>query len=253
MLSKAKIKLIRSLENKKERRATGLFLAEGGKIIEDMAPYLNCRLLAATGEWLALHPDIKAGETVAASKAEIERASLMQSPQDVVAVFEMPRYEYSPEKLKGKLVLALDGVQDPGNLGTIVRTADWFGIDTVLCSADCADIYNPKSIQATMGAAARVAVLYGDLQKMIIETGKPVFGTFLDGENIYETELANDAVIVMGNEGKGISTKTEAVVTRRITLPSFKGDGQGCVESLNVAAATAAICAEFRRRDYLRQ
>lgn len=253
MLSKAKIKFIRSLENKKERRATGLFLAEGGKIIEDMAPYLNCRLLAATEEWLASHPDIKAAETVSASAEEIERASLMQSPQNVMAVFEMPRYDYTLESLKGKLVLALDGVQDPGNFGTIIRTADWFGIDVVLCSAECADIYNPKCIQATMGAAARVAIHYGDLQKMIIETGKPVFGTFLDGENIYETQLSDNAVIVMGNEGKGISAKTEAVVTRRIMLPPFRSNGQGRVESLNVAAATAAVCAEFRRRELMRQ
>lgn len=251
MLSKAKIRFIRSLENKKERRATGLFLAEGSKIVDDMAPFLNCRLLAATEEWLASHTDIQAAETIRATAGEIERASLMQSPQDVMAVFEMPRYEYSPEKLRGKLVLALDGVQDPGNLGTIVRTADWFGIETVLCSAGCADIYNPKCVQATMGAAARVAVIYGDLPKMIIETGKPVFGTFLDGENIYETQLSDDAIIVMGNEGNGISDETASTVTRRILLPHYKTSNRGTVESLNVATATAAICAEFRRREYI--
>lgn len=248
MLSKAKIKFIRSLENKKERRASGLFLAEGNRITEDMMPYLKCTLLAATEEWIAKHPGIGADEIIAASHDEIKRASLMQSPQDVIAVFAIPQHEYSPEAIKGELVLALDGIQDPGNMGSIIRTADWFGIKTVLCSHECADIFNPKCVQATMGAAARVAIYYGALPEMIAETGKPVFGTFPDSENIYETELTNDAIIVMGNEGNGISAETAKTVTRRISLPAYGTGNRGRVESLNVAAATAAVCAEFRRR-----
>ncbi len=247
MLSKAKIKFIRSLENKKERRATGLFLAEGGRIICDMAPYLQCRLLAATESWLEGHGNIRADETVTASHEEIKRASLMQSPQEAIAVFEIPRHGYDPALLKGKLVLALDGIQDPGNMGSIVRTADWFGIENIICSAGCADIYNPKCVQATMGAAARVTVVYGCLPEMIKETGKEVYGTFIDGDSIYATPLVNDAVIVMGNEGNGISDKTAATVTRRISLPRFRRGICGAVESLNVAAATAAVCSEFRR------
>ena len=249
MLSKAKIKLIRSLENKKDRRATGLFLAEGGKIIEDMAPYLNCKMLAATEKWLALHPDIKAGETVAASSGEIERASLMQSPQDVVAVFEMPRHEYSPEKLKGKLVIALDGVQDPGNLGTIVRTADWFGIETVLCSAGCADIYNPKCVQATMGALARVKLHYTSLTDCIeaLNAHTSVYGTFLKGDNLYTQKLSSNGLIVMGNEGNGISPDVEKLINRRLYIPNYPME-RSTSESLNVAMATAIVCAEFRRQ-----
>lgn len=249
MLSKAKIKFIRSLENKKERRATGMFIAEGGRIICDMMPYLKCRLLAATESWLAVHGDMHADETAVASHDEIRRASLMQSPQDAIAVFDIPEQEYSPSEMKGKLVLALDGIQDPGNMGSIVRTADWFGIETVLCSRECADIYSPKCIQATMGAAARVAVVYGELVEMIPETGKKdVYGTFIDGDDIYNVPVTTDAVIVMGNEGNGISDKVAATVTRRISLPPFKTGRCGMVESLNVAAATAAVCAEFRRR-----
>lgn len=247
MLSKAKIKSIRSLEHKKERRQSGLFVAEGNKLVEDTLPFMKCRMLVATTGWLASHPDATAVEVIEVTPEEISRASLLQSPQDVIAVYEMPQYTVTPQQLKGKLVLALDGVQDPGNLGTIVRTADWYGIDTVLCSNGCADIYNPKTVQSAMGAFARVKVVYGSLPDILPELGKPVYGTFLDGDDIYSAELDNDAVIVMGNEGNGISAETEAFVTRKIFLPPYPASG-GRVESLNVAVATALTCAEFRRR-----
>ncbi|MEG2164395.1 MAG: RNA methyltransferase [Bacteroidales bacterium] len=247
MLSKAKIKFIRSLDQKKERLLSGLFLAEGNKLVFDTLPFFKCRLLVATKGWLAANPDAVSSEIVEATPCEIATASLLQSPQDVIAVYEMPQYTIDPQQLKGELVLALDGVQDPGNMGTIIRTADWYGINTVLCSVGCADIYNPKTVQSTMGALARVRVVYVSLSDVLPQIGKPVLGTFLDGENIYSAELDNDVVIVMGNEGRGISDEIAALVTRKIFIPPFPVSG-GRVESLNVAVATAVTCAEFRRR-----
>lgn len=246
MLSKAKIKFIRSLSQKKERYEQALFIAEGNKLVADTLSSFKCRLLVATSEWLSQHNTSHCQEVIDATPEEIAKASLMQSPQDVIAVYEMPNDEVSSSSLQGKLVLALDCVQDPGNLGTIVRIADWYGIDTILCSEGCADIYNPKTIQATMGALARVKVAYVNLPQTLATINKPIYGTFLDGENIYSTSLTNDAVIVMGNEGNGISKEIEALVLHKILLPPYPANSE-TVESLNVAVATAITCAEFRR------
>ena len=246
MLSKAKIKFIRSLSQKKERYEQRLFIAEGNKLVNDTLPFFKCRLLIATDKWLSQHDTSTCNEVIEATPDEIIKASLMQSPQDVIALYEMPQYSITPETLKDKLVLALDCVQDPGNLGTIVRIADWYGIDTILCSEGCADIYNPKTIQATMGALARVKIAYVNLAETLKNINKPIYGTFLDGENIYKTSLSNDAVIVMGNEGNGISKEIEAIVTHKILLPPYPANSE-TVESLNVAVATAITCAEFRR------
>ena len=149
--------------------------------------------------------------------------------------------------MKGKLTLALDGVQDPGNLGTIVRIADWFGIEDILCSMDTADIYNPKAIQATMGAIARVRLHYVDLPDMLSQTSLPIYGTFLDGENLYDKQLSPEGIIVMGNEGKGITKEVGEKVSERLFIPSYPAQRETS-ESLNVAIATSIVCAEFRRR-----
>lgn len=247
MLSKNKIKFIQSLERKKARIESGCFLAEGNKLVEDTLSAFTCRLLAATPEWLQSHPEAKATEIVPCSCEEISRASLLRSPQDVLAVYEMPHYDLQPAKLAQQLVLALDAVQDPGNLGTIVRIADWYGIEDVLCSLQCADLYNPKVVQATMGALARVRVHYVDLVEVLTQIETPVYGTFLDGKNIYEQTLAPTGVIVMGNEGNGISPEVKNRVTHSLFLPSYP-EGRERSESLNVAVATAIVCAEFRRR-----
>lgn len=249
MLSKSKIKLIRSLEHKKFRNETGLFLAEGDKLVRDILPYFQCRLLAATADWLASVGQLPDCETAEISADEMHSASLMRTPQHVLALFEQPQYDFKLETLDGKLVLALDGIQDPGNMGTIMRIADWFGIDTLLCSSTCADIYNPKTVQATMGALARVKVHYVDLVSVLNACkGKmPIYGTFLDGEDMYATPLSASGIIVMGSEGRGISREVEKCVTHKLLIPNYPA-GAVTSESLNVSAATAIMCAEFRRQ-----
>ena len=255
MISKARIKEIHALERKKVRDREGLFVAEGPKLVGELLASRESqtgmvpRYVAATKSWLEEHAgEIGGAEVDVVSVEELARASLLQHPQDVVALFSIPRTEVSLcEVAERELVLALDGVQDPGNLGTIVRLADWFGIRHVFCSADCADVFNPKATQATMGALARVGVHNVDLVGALQETQAPVFGTFLDGDNIYGEPLSANGVVVMGNEGRGISPQVEALVNRRLFIPPFPEHRQ-TVESLNVAIATAVVCAEFRRR-----
>ena len=248
MLSKNKIKYIRSLEQKKYRKEEKAFLAEGHKLVDDLSGHFECRLLAATSTWLESHPDIKADEIVEVSEAELKKASLLKTPQDVLAVFRIPETDPGTRDIAGSLCLALDDVQDPGNLGTILRTADWFGIRHVFCSIGTADAYNPKTVQATMGALARVRIHYCDLKDLIgTLPDMPVYGTFLDGKNIYGQELTPHGLIVMGNEGKGISQEMEKLVNRRLLIPNYP-QGEKTSESLNVATATAIVCAEFRRR-----
>ena len=248
MLSKNKIKYIRSLEQKKYRKEEKAFLAEGHKLVGDLSGHFECRLLAATSTWLESHPDIKADEIVEVSEEELKKASLLKTPQDVLAVFRIPKTDPGTRDIAGSLCLALDDVQDPGNLGTILRTADWFGIRHVFCSIGTADAYNPKTVQATMGALARVRIHYCDLKDLIgTLPDMPVYGTFLDGKNIYGQELTPHGLIVMGNEGKGISQEMEKLVNRRLLIPNYP-QGEETSESLNVATATAIVCAEFRRR-----
>ena len=248
MLSKNKIKYIRSLEQKKYRKEEKAFLAEGHKLVDDLSGHFECRLLAATSTWLESHPDIKADEIVEVSEEELKKASLLKTPQDVLAVFRIPETDPGTRDIAGSLCLALDDVQDPGNLGTILRTADWFGIRHVFCSIGTADAYNPKTVQATMGALARVRIHYCDLKDLIgTLSDMPVYGTFLDGKNIYGQELTPHGLIVMGNEGKGISQEMEKLVNRRLLIPNYP-QGEETSESLNVATATAIVCAEFRRR-----
>ncbi len=248
MLSKNKIRFIRSLDTKKAREEEDCFLAEGNKLVNDTIRHFDCRLLVATEQWLEQHPDIRSRETITATKEEIRKCSLLKNPQEVIAVYRKPEYPIYIEALRGCLVLALDTVQDPGNLGTIVRIADWFGIRDIVCSETCADIYNPKTVQATMGALARVRVHYtslADFLRQIYPT--PVYGTFLEGNNIYREELSPNGVIVMGNEGNGISEAIKPFVERKLYIPNYP-PGTETSESLNVAIATAITCAEFRRR-----
>jgi len=250
MLSKSKIKYIRSLEMKKFRTESGNFLAEGNKLVGDILPFFECELLLAKPSWMAQQGDIRAGELIAADESDIEKASLLKTPQDVLAVFKQPNYQLNKEELKQSLSLVLDGVQDPGNLGTIVRLADWFGIKNVICSPDTADIFNPKTVQATMGAIARVKVFYTSLPELLNDfTDFPVYGAFLEGKNIYEEKLTTAGLIVMGNEGKGISRPVAKYISRKLYIPNYPVDAQ-TTESLNVAVATAIICSEFRRSAY---
>ncbi len=248
MLSKNQIKFIQSLQQKKHRNETGCFVAEGNKLVADLAPVFDCEWLIATDEWLAQHPFLTAKQTITANKEELRKAGGLTTPQDAIAVFRKPKYEFSATDLKGRLTLAVDRIQDPGNLGTIIRLADWFGIENILCSPDTVDLYNPKTVQATMGALARVKVHYLPLDQLLESHPEiPVYGTFLDGDDMYQTELTAEGIIIMGNEGNGISPEIEPLVTKRLYIPNFP-EGRETSESLNVAIATAIVCAEFRRR-----
>ncbi len=248
-ISKNRIKYIRSLESKKKRREENVFLAEGAKLVEELAGRFGCRFLMGTREWISAHEGLAgiAGAEVV-TEEELSRASLQKTPQQVLAVFEQPHRPPAPQAAARSLCLALDDVQDPGNLGTIVRLADWFGIEDIFCSPGTADIYNPKAVKATMGGIARVRVHYTPLPELIRGLGDvPVYGTFLDGENIYARPLSGHGLVVMGNEGKGICREVSRLVSRRLYVPSYPA-GRETSESLNVAVATAVVCAEFRRQ-----
>ncbi len=256
MISKNRLKYVRSLEMKKYRKAEGVFVAEGHKLVGDLLDVFECKYLAATSEWLSANAawverQRRSGvEVDEVTDEELKRASFQETPQQVLAVFKQLTYEVDVNEVARKqLCLVLDDVQNPGNLGTIVRLADWFGIEHIFCSKGCADIYNPKTVQATMGGIARVQVHEADLPELLSRLDKdiPVYGTFLDGENIYGKELENRGLIVMGNEGKGVSKEVEAFVTERLYIPNYP-EGRETSESLNVAIATAIVCAEFRRR-----
>lgn len=250
-LSKNKIKYIRSLEQKKIRKEEKVFLAEGPKLVGDLLGHFRCRFLAATSEWLSGHAIIHADEVAEASQEELSRASLQKTPQQVLAVFEQPQLLPDKKCIKESLCLGLDNIQDPGNLGTIIRLADWFGIEHIFCSTDTVDLYNPKTIQATMGAIARVKVYYCHLNELINEsTDVPVYGTFLNGENMYTQRLSQNGLIIMGNEGNGISPEIEKLINKRLYIPNYPQE-RNTSESLNVAIATAVVCAEFRRQQTL--
>lgn len=250
MLSKNKVKYIRSLESKKFRSQYRAFLAEGNKLVADLLPYFTCELLVAKPCWMATQGDICASELLVADENDLPKASLLKSPQDVLAVFRQPDWSLGDVDPAGELVLALDGVQDPGNLGTIVRLADWFGIRHIVCSRDTADVFNPKTVQATMGALARVKVHYTELTAYLREqAGRavPLYGTFLDGENLYSKTLSATGIVVMGNEGNGIRQEIEELIGEKLYIPNYPPE-EATSESLNVAIATAVVCAEFRRR-----
>ncbi len=249
-LGKNRIKYIRSLEMKKYRKAEGLFLAEGPKLVGELLGHLPCPLLAATAGWLERQgKPLPVEEAVEATEEELSRASLLKTPQQVLALFRQPEERVDVSAPSHALCLALDGVQDPGNLGTIVRLADWFGIRQVYCSPDTADLYNPKAVQATMGSIARVSVCYTPLPELLVALHEvPVYGTFLDAPSIYEQPFSAFGLIGMGNEGKGISEAVGRLVGRRLSIPNYATRPEKA-ESLNVAVATAIVCAEFRRRD----
>jgi TrmH family RNA methyltransferase len=248
MLSKSKIKFIRSLEKKKFRNESACFLAEGNKLVTDILPLFECVCLVTKTSWLATQGDIHAEELIVTDDDDIKRASLLKTPQDVLAVFRQPAYSLNTNSLKNELSLVLDGLQDPGNLGTIVRVADWFGIKQLICSPDTVDIYNPKTVQATMGAIARVKIFYTPLVDFLKKTdGIPVYGAFLEGNNIYEEKLSPSGLIVMGNEGNGIRNSVEKWIPNKLYIPNYPFETE-TVESLNVSVATSIVCSEFRRR-----
>lgn len=247
MISKGLSKLIRSLEQKKYRRKEQLFVAEGEKLILELMGYYECNTIISTPEWND-HHRLAATHRVDCSKEEIRKNSLMVNQSEAIALFRQKRHELDQNDYTNALSLVLDTIQDPGNMGTIIRVADWFGIRQVICSMETADLYNPKTVQATMGALARVKVVYCDLLSFLRPlTGEvPIYATTLDGENIYSRQLTSTGLLIMGNEGNGISSAVAELATDRLFIPSFSNEKQ--VESLNVAIATAIACSEFKRR-----
>jgi RNA methyltransferase, TrmH family len=240
MVSKNQIKLITSLQQKKYRKQEQLFFAEGIKVVQELlqSNFELQDLFTTKDDFHTVSKD----KVHAISEAELKKISVLTTPNTCLAVFKIPAAKPLVEK---GLIVALDDVRDPGNLGTIIRLCDWFGIETLFCSEASVDIYNPKVVQATMGSISRVNVVYGNLEAFLSQTKLPVFGTFMDGNNIYQEKLPKEGIIVMGNEANGISSSIEALVTSRIAIPRF-GNLQ-ITESLNVATATAIILSEFKR------
>lgn len=247
-ISKTQIKLVKSLQLKKHRDETGLFVAEGEKCVEELRKGFELVHLFINGE-------ADKREAIHVSQTQLEQMSGLRTPQGVIGVFKKSEHsDYSEYSENSDLLLVLDGIQDPGNLGTIIRTCDWFGVRTILCSPDTADCYNPKVVQATMGALARVQIHYVDLPSFLKDTNLPIFGTLLNGRDMYEelkregvNELKREAIIIMGNEGNGISQAVRPFITHPLRIPSYPKDAETS-ESLNVAIATAIVLAEFRRQ-----
>ncbi len=251
MLSKTKIKWINSLERKKNRDEEGVFVAEGIKIVADLLPFLKCKFLAINESFKANDYKKYTDEIEIISLEEYKKISFQKSPQGVLAVFEKPNYKIDFDGIAKSLTLALDDIQDPGNLGTIIRLADWFGVTDVFCSLQTADVFSPKAVQATMGAIARVRVHYVDLPEFLnkMQNKTRIYGTFMDGKNIFEEKLDENGIIVMGNEGKGISPQVEALISSKISIPNYSNE-KVTSESLNVGIATAIVVAEFRKRKF---
>jgi len=248
-LSKNKLKYIRSLNEKKYRSEYKTFVAEGNKLVSDLLPYVKCQLLVATPDFLRGLDISTIEEVIEVNDNQLTQASFLRNPQQVLAVFYQPENEENTD-ISDKLVLALDGIQDPGNMGTIIRIADWYGINHIFCSPDTADVYNPKVVQATMGALARVKIHYVDLAVFLTENvNSPIYGTLLDGDNMYRQELSSTGIVVMGNEGNGIRPEIEKLIANKLYIPNYPV-GNKTSESLNVAVATAVVCAEFRRRSF---
>ena len=264
MISRARIKHINSLSSKKGREVEGCFVAEGRKVVGELiGGGYKVKEVYAVEEFRVSGFGL---QTELIDESELKKISFLTSPQKVIAVFEIPKYQLNIPELKDKLSLVLDTVQDPGNLGTIIRIADWFGIENIICSTDTVDGFNPKVVQATMGSLARVRVHYVDPKDFFEQLkskenkvknqkveGLNIYGALLEGKNIYTEKLSGNGLIVMGNESKGISDKMQKYITHKISIPSFSlvknnSTGKAGAESLNVAVAAAIICSEFRRR-----
>lgn len=242
MISKNQLKLLRALGQKKQRKSHGLFLVQGEKNVLELAnSALTVKQIFATQEFLDENRSELSGfECIEASLDDLTKASTLVSNNAAIAVVEIPSVE--TPKAQG-LMIALDGVSDPGNLGTIIRVADWYGIKHIVASTDCADPYNPKTISATMGSFGRVTVSQLDLPSYLEQSNLPVYGAFLEGESVHKTEFAAEGILLMGSESHGIREHAAKFVTDKITIPAFGG-----AESLNVAMATGIILDNLRRQ-----
>ncbi len=247
MTEASAIKLARKLNQKKYRRQTGLFIAEGRKIIAELikSPF-NIKTIIATEDAMEQIPLPSDIQIITTDQQTINKISQLKTPQPIMAIVEQLEWPVRGDEAIRGLVLALDNIQDPGNMGTILRLADWFGVELVVASSDTVDVYNPKVVQASMGSLFRVPVVYTDLVHFLSDCQAPIYGTTLDGEPIDQQELSGNAVLVMGNEAHGLRQEIKRLVTLRLFIPSFR-QGEHA-ESLNVATATAIVLWEFRRR-----
>lgn len=240
MISKNQIKLITSLQHKKYRQEHQLFLAEGVKVIQELLG--SNFMLEHLFETEAFFNNVSSDKKTMIKDQDMKRISALSTPTNCLAIFKIP---LPLPVVEQGLIVALDDLRDPGNLGTIVRLCDWFGVTQLLCSSETVDLYNPKVVQATMGSIARVNVTYIDLVGFMAATALPVYGTFMDGANVYQQVLPKDGIVIMGNEANGISDQLDKIIQNRIAIPRF-GQVQK-TESLNVATATAIFLSEFRR------
>lgn len=256
MLSKNKIRLIHDLKQKKARTETGLFIMEGDKMVTEILVNRNLEVseLIATPEWLLrnrylLHKGIR--EISEVTEIEFRKITLFESPAGVMALMTLPEVTYDEKELSGQVSVSLDTIQDPGNLGTIIRTADWFGIRNIFCSPGCADCFNPKVVQSSMGSVMRVKVHYTELDLLLDNLQRldpyTVYGSYLEGKSIYDEEVTSSGMLVFGNESKGIHPSLKDRIHKPLTIPSYPAR-DGHVESLNVSAAVAVFCSEFFRR-----
>ncbi|PWS31436.1 TrmH family RNA methyltransferase [Pedobacter paludis] len=245
MLSKSQISFVKSLHQKKYRKEHGLFLVEGIKSFKEfIKSNFKIHSLFYTSEQYNLLPKLPANINLfEVNNAELSKISTLQTPQGLIALIRIPENEkINQQELKNQFTLVLDGIQDPGNMGTIIRTADWFGFKNIICSEDCVEAYNPKTVQATMGSLARVNVYYEDLNLLLEHNKIPVFGALLNGQSIYETNWGKAGLIILGNEGKGISDGVIEKINQPVTIPRIGG-----AESLNVAVSASIFCSEIVR------
>jgi TrmH family RNA methyltransferase len=246
MISKSQISFIKSLHQKKIRKEHGLFIVEGLKSIQEFinSEYVVDSVYCTENLMPKLDNLSRKIKPVGITESELSRISALSTPQAILALVQIPQQtDLNIKKLDGSFILALDGVQDPGNLGTIIRTADWFGLNTILCSKDTAEVYNPKVVQASMGSLSRVNIIYTDLGDVFSKINIPVYGAVLNGKSIYETDFGREGIILLGNEGNGISEDLIEKINYPITIPRY-----GKAESLNVAISASIFCSELRRK-----
>lgn len=255
MLSKNQVKFVNALKQKKYREEQGLFIAEGAKIVPELlSSEIKVKQVFATSGFLRANPIPAHVERYEIGESELERISALTKANEVLAVCEIPQPVLDVNVLKNKLTLVLDDIKDPGNLGTIIRIADWFGIENIICSSETVDAFNPKVVQATMGSISRIHIHYTGLVDFLSVQSAPLemksYGALLEGEDIYTQELSAEGFIVIGNESKGISENVQQLISNRLSIPSFSHykSRSGEAESLNAAIAASIICSEFRRR-----
>ena len=255
MISRNKARFIISLQKKKVREEEGLFIIEGDKLVKEfLSARVPVKTLIANKEFITALPALSKEcieEVEVASYEELKQVSALKTPHNALAVVHIPERKMNPDDFFDKLCVALDFVQDPGNLGTIIRAAAWFGIGNIVCSNDCVDVYNPKVVQATMGAILQVNVYYSDLKKLASlanEKGVPVFGTLLTGESIYSQKLGTRGIIMLGNESTGLSDELMPFITKKIMIPGV-GQARPGIESLNVGMAASVVFSEFFRQN----